>query len=151
MNQFDSLLERREWKRPVEDDATRVLSAMPLFGTLSKRKIKQIARKSEFARFVPGDVVTTAGENVDFFQVVLDGEAEVRGRPRKIRKGDHFGGSALLEGKTSAATVVAADDLELMRLPRCAFLELVRENPRIALAVLKELALRETATVPNAA
>ncbi len=151
MNHFELLLERREWQGLGEEPAARVLSAMPLFATLSRRRLKQIARKSEFAQFVPGDVVTKAGDEVEFFQVVLDGEAEVRGEPRRIRRGDHFGGSALLDGKTSAATVVAAGDLELMRLPRCAFLELVKENPRIALAVLRELARRESGTFPHAA
>jgi CRP-like cAMP-binding protein len=151
MNQFDSLLERREWKRGAGENVAHVLGEMPLFSTVGKRRLKRIARDSEVARFVPGDVVTTAGDDAEFFQVVLDGEAEVRGKPRRIRRGDHFGGSALLGGGTSAATVVAADDLTVMRLSRGEFLDLVRENPRVALAIVRELAQRETGTFPNAA
>src|ERR671938_1145996 len=140
MNVFDLNFERGDWTTAIRTHDVDDLESLELFSALGRRRLRKLARASEVAEFVPGDVVAGGEEAAPFFHVVLDGEAELKGAGgrRRLRRGAHFGGSALIGG-TAPATVVATDELRLLRVPRPAFLELARDNPTVALAVLREL------------
>jgi signal-transduction protein with cAMP-binding, CBS, and nucleotidyltransferase domain len=142
MNGFDLSFERGNWSSATRTRDVDELESLELFAALGRRRLRKLARASEVAEFVPGDVVAGGEEQAaPFFHVILDGAAEVKGAGgrRRLRRGGHFGGSALIGG-TRPGTVVATDELRLLRVPRPAFLELARENPTVALAVLRELA-----------
>jgi CRP-like cAMP-binding protein len=49
---------------------------------------------------------------------------------------------ALLDGRPRSATIVATDELHVMRLPRRPFLQLVEQNSGVALTILTELGTR---------
>jgi len=141
MNVFDHSFERGNRTATGRTGDAGDLESLELFSALGRRRLRKLARASEVAEFVPGDVVAGGEEGAPFFHVILDGEAELEaaGGRRRLRRGGHFGGSALMGG-TAPTTVVATDELRLLRIPRPAFLELVRANPTVALAVLRELA-----------
>jgi CRP-like cAMP-binding protein len=67
----------------------------------------------------------------------------VLGKPaaRTLRTGDYFGEMGLLGGDTRSATVVATNELHVMRLPRTTFFELLGED-RVALRIMSELGAR---------
>jgi CRP-like cAMP-binding protein len=148
---------RQEWQRTGSTDSAQALAQVPIFKTLRKRQLGKLARHAELGEFVPGDVVTEAGGCGDFFYVILGGEAEVRSetRTRRLRGGDHFGETALLEGTKPSVAVVATDDLQVLRLPGRVFLQLVRKSPVVAVAILRELGARarrdEAPPIPHAA
>ena len=119
------------------------LSDVPLFQALSKRHLGRVLRLAELRRYAPGATVVRVGAQGDAFHIVLDGRAEARppvGRKRELAAGDFFGELALLDGAPRAATVVALDDLTTARLPRAAFLRLVRSEPTVARGILRGLA-----------
>lgn len=119
------------------------LSQVPLFQALSKRHLGRVLRLAELRRYAAGATAVRLGAQGDAFHIVLDGRAEARpavGGKRKLATGDFFGELALLDGAPRAATVVALDDLTTARLPRAAFLKLVREEPTVARGVLRGLA-----------
>ncbi len=119
------------------------LSNVPLFQELSKRHLGRVLRLAELRRYGAGATVVRYGTPGDAFHIVLDGRAEARppvGRTRKLAAGDFFGELALLDGAPRAASVVALDDLTTARLPRAAFLKLVRQEPTVARGVLRGLA-----------
>jgi CRP-like cAMP-binding protein len=149
----DVVLERRDWRPLGKSEATDALGRIRLFEGLGRRRLRRLARTSQFARFVPGDVVASSGGQAAFFHVVLGGHAEARDttETRRIGPGDHFGGGALLGRETGTPTVVATDELQLMRLPRPAFLELASHEPQVALAIVRELAERSRRVLPDAA
>jgi CRP-like cAMP-binding protein len=129
------------------------LSDVPLFRALSRRHLGRILRLAELRRYAAGATVVRLGAQGDAFHIVLDGRAEARppvGRKRKLVAGDFFGELALLDGAPRAATVVALDDVTTARLPRAAFLKLVREEPTVARGVLRGLAriVRDLAPAP---
>jgi CRP-like cAMP-binding protein len=114
---------------------------MSLFAKLGKRQRRKITRQAEFAGFVPGDIVLGADAPADFFYVVLGGEAEVRDSAtiHRIGRGDYFGETALFNSANRSATVVATNELYVIRLPAQVFLRLVQRNPSVSVAILKDL------------
>jgi CRP/FNR family cyclic AMP-dependent transcriptional regulator len=112
-----------------------VLSEFPFFSKVGKRRLVRLVRHATFAEYAPGDFVIGVGMPADSLQVVLGGSAHVVARPaaRPLRTGDVFGELALLGGTARTATVVAASDLHVMRIPAEAFFDLVRKEPDLLL------------------
>jgi CRP-like cAMP-binding protein len=144
MTGFEPMIVRRDWNRPTDRDWATVLTEVPLFSGIGKRQLRKIARQARFAEFAAGEQVVLTGEPGDSFYVILSGEAKAFGKPaaRALRTGDYFGEMALLDGGPRSATVVATNELHVMRLPRRLFLQLVEGNSDIALTILSELGAR---------
>jgi CRP-like cAMP-binding protein len=134
----------RSWERPTTRDWENVLSALPLFSTLSTRQCRQVAKLAQFAWFAPGDVLVKAGEPGDAFYLIVSGKAKLDGEPgaRTLATGDFFGEMALLDGEPRSATITATTELQAMILPRRAFVKVLEQEPRLALTVMAELAAR---------
>jgi len=118
------------------------LTQVALFRELSGRRLARVVALSELRRYRPGAVVVRAGAQGDAFHIVLDGRArvQVKGRQQPVLgAGDFFGELALLDGAPRAATVVAADELTTARIARAAFLDLLKDEPQVALGVLRGL------------
>jgi CRP-like cAMP-binding protein len=123
-----------------------VLSEIPLFAHISKRHIRKIAAQGSVVRFDAGATIVRARQTGDAFYVVLDGKGSVmRGRSRPpvpIGVGSYFGEMALLDSQPRSATVVADTELACLRVGRTAFLNFVRREPSVSLAILRALAER---------
>ena len=132
----------RKWDRPTAKDWADVLARLPLFARVPKRHLRKIADLARFVEYADGDVVIQAGEPGDAFYLILSGRARVLGRSRSLRAGDYFGEMALLDGEPRSTTVMAASELQTMKLPRRPFLKVLEQEPRIAVAMLTELTAR---------
>ena len=127
-----------------------VLKDMPLFADVPMRHLRKIAALTKEVEFAAGMPIVRFGERGDSFFVVLEGGAAVvrPGRVPKVRlgPGDYFGEMALLDGAPRSATVVAENEVRCLRLATVPFLKMLRNEPDIALALLKQLAgrVRET-------
>jgi CRP/FNR family transcriptional regulator, cyclic AMP receptor protein len=128
---------------PTDGDWAEVLARFPLFSKVGKRKLRKVAREAHFAEIAPGEEVIARGAPADSFYVILGGEAAVRDRPRapRLTTGDYFGEMALIDGGTRTASVVATEELHLMRLPRRSFMEVVGERG-VAMKILETLGSR---------
>jgi CRP/FNR family cyclic AMP-dependent transcriptional regulator len=144
MTGYEPLIVQQDWNRATDSDWAEVLGKLPLFSQLGKRRLRKIAQQAHFAEFAPGDTVVATGTRGDSFYVILSGEAMALRKPaaRTLRIGDYFGEIALLDGEPRSATVVATDQLHVMRLPRRAFLELLEQDATIARTMLAELGSR---------
>lgn len=93
--------------------------------------------------FAPGESVFDTGDEADAIYVVLDGEAQVDvgGRFHRLTRGAVFGEMALLAPARRMATVRAVAPLHVLKVDADDFQSLV-ERPRIALSMLRTLALR---------
>ncbi len=133
-----------DWNRPRAHDWADVLARLPLFARVSKRQLRRVAALAEVREFGSGDVVVQRRAAPDGFHLILGGRARVAGSPeaRVLETGDYFGEMALLDGERRSATVVAVGELQTMRLPRRAFVRLLKQDPEIAIAMLTELARR---------
>jgi len=135
----------RVWNQPTAKDWANVLATLPLFAGLTKRRLRRVAELGRIRQFKRGDFVIQAGERGDAVHVILSGQARVIGRPRArlLRVGDYFGEMSLIDGQPRSATIIAAnDELQTMTLPRQAFLEVVRQEPGIAIEMIAEIAAR---------
>jgi len=123
-----------------------VLAEVPLFAGVPKRHVRKIAELVREARYQEGSVIVRRGEPGNDVFVVVDGRASVELpgglAPVELGPGEFFGEMALIDGGARSATVAAASELLCLRLTRAAFTKIVRHEPEIALAVMRELAAR---------
>jgi CRP-like cAMP-binding protein len=131
----------RYWDRPSARDWARVLATFSLFSGISKRRLRKLVRNAKLAEFAPGDTVVERDSPGDSLYVILSGTAKARGKPaaRTLRTGDYFGELAVLDGVPRSATVIATNELHVMKLRRESFLQLAKRNPAISLTMLGNL------------
>jgi CRP-like cAMP-binding protein len=113
---------------------------VPLLRGLSKRDLRRIAKLAEVKRCMPGSTIFRAGARGDAFYIIVAGNAEARmpdGSTEALHAGDYFGELSLIDGAPRAAGVVCVGELTVMRIERRAFLELLREEPGIAVVLLR--------------
>jgi CRP-like cAMP-binding protein len=81
--------------------------------------------------------------------LIQEGRVEIlrtcAGEPRvisELKPGDFFGEMSLLEGHTRGVSARASTDCRLLKIDHSAFGQMVREDPEIAVRMLRKLALR---------
>src|SRR5919202_1899641 len=92
-----------------------------------------------------GRQLTREGERGREFFVLLDGEAEVRQKGRKLRtlgKGDFLGEIALVSKTPRTATVTTTAPTRALVITAQSFDRLLRTNPKIQRGVVEALADR---------
>jgi CRP-like cAMP-binding protein len=143
MTGFEAPVVRQNWNRATERDWAEVLARLPLFSGIGRRRLRKLARQARFAEFAPGEHVVSTGDRGDAFYVILGGTAKaLKPEARTLGPGDYFGEISLLDGKPRSATVVATEELHVMRLPRRTFRWLIAKNGDVALTLLTELGER---------
>jgi uncharacterized BrkB/YihY/UPF0761 family membrane protein len=135
----------------VEMEASiRKRDALLLKGLFIGRQKGRKRREVLFGKFLEsygsGTVIFREGEEGDCMFYVLSGSVAVlRGdTPLKtIGQGGYFGEmSMLLEAPRTATAVAAREETVLARISRTNFETILRENPKVMMAVLKEMTLR---------
>ncbi len=122
-----------------------VLESVPLFAGLSKRHLRRIARTAIRADIPQHTVIVGPTREADSFFVILDGEAEVAtptGTRIRLGPGRFFGEMALLDSSPRTATVTAATAMRVMRISQRRFSQLLEAEPKVSLAIMRELAAR---------
>lgn len=131
---------------PVTTDYVRSqLSGVDLLCTLDDDVLDSVAARVVVTDHEPGAVVVAEGDEAAGLFLVLRGSAVVErdGRPvAVIGPGEHLGEIALLDGRPRMATVRAEHDLRTGFLPSADFLDVLEQNPAVALEMLLSLASR---------
>lgn len=138
-----SVGERRD--RPLGRRGADALAHVPLFAGLSKRHLRRIAEHTDEVAIGAGDTIVAEGERGGAFYVILEGEARViRGGRTVARLGatDFFGEMALLDDQPRNATVIATTPLRALRLFKQAFVEVMHDEPAVAVQILSTVAQR---------
>jgi uncharacterized membrane protein len=135
-------------------DAARMLANTPLFDDLSPEDVGALAEHLRCWRFEPGKAICKKGEPGDSMYLVaegvvsiyLPGEAGAKVLLKEVTVGQYFGELSLFDEKPRSATAEARTACEVLELERDALNEHIKRRPRIAIALLSELAdrLRET-------
>jgi CRP-like cAMP-binding protein len=124
---------------------TYLLGRVPLFADLSKRDLSRIASAADERIYREGQVVVKAGDPGKAFYVIVNGRAKVGKGNRteaELRSGDFFGELSLLDGQARTRNVTALTPLEVIRIERPAFRDLLRKEPNLAIALLEGMARR---------
>lgn len=121
------------------------LKRAPLFEGLSKKELNALARVTDELSVDAGTVLCREGSlGLEFF-VVVEGEAEVTKRGKRIAtrgSGDFFGEIALITTTTRTATVTAKTPLRFFVLTRPDFRLVLDDNPKVQRKVMEALGER---------
>ncbi len=121
------------------------LKAVPLFASFRKRDLAEVGRIADELDVPAGKVLIRENEIGRQFFVLLEGEAEVRRRGRKVntlKSGDFFGEIALLANRETTATVTTTTPTRLLVVTRPNFNSLVRSAPEVQWSVIQALVER---------
>ncbi len=122
------------------------LAALQLFEACPPGDLSNVAAAVTGTRQVPdGEVVCREGETADRWWIVADGYADVTVAglyAATIGPGESIGELALLDGEPRGATVTAVTDLVLHEVDGDAFRSALETSPRVAVALLTQLAQR---------
>jgi|SRR5919201_4741912 CRP-like cAMP-binding protein len=122
-----------------------LLSDVPLFAALSKNELGQLASIADEIDLPDGRVLIREGERGREFFIVLEGEAEIRRKGKKLATrgaGEFFGEIALVSDVPRVATVTAVSPLRALVIRDREFRALLEHVPAIALKVLDAVARR---------
>ncbi len=128
-----------------QDSKLQALKNVPLFAGFAKRDLTRVGRIADELDVAAGKELIRENEHGSQFFILLEGEAEVRRRGRKVntlRAGDFFGEIALLTDRLTTATVTTTVPARVAIITRGSFNRLMRETPQLQLKVLKAVAER---------
>ncbi len=118
---------------------------VPLFAECSRRELAEVASIADEIDLPAGKEMTHEGGPGREFFVLIDGEAAVTKRNRRINRmgpGDFFGEIALLRDTPRTATVVAETPVRALVITARNFRTLLDHSPQIQGKVLSALAAR---------
>lgn len=129
-----------------------VLKRVPVLRPLDEARLRVIAMTGAVMRLLPGERVAEKGDEGDAAFIILEGGVDVvlpgadgdEVTLTTLGPGEIVGELAVLTGNPRATSLAAsgAGELTLLRLEREAVLELLREYPDVALAIIKVIAER---------
>jgi HEAT repeat protein len=123
-------------------DGLASLSAVGLFGSLSAFALQKLVRISEEKHFSTGSRVCEQGEEGEHLYSIYRGNASIWVDEKQVNEvgpGSAVGEIALLDGCPRTATVVATTDIDVLRISRQNFLQLVAQEPGVARGVISGL------------
>jgi len=128
-----------------KDAKVELLSKVPLFAGLSKTQLGQVASITDEIDLPKGKELTREGDRGREFFILLEGQADVRRKGRKLTtrgKGEFVGEIALVSDIPRVATVTATTPVHALVIRDKEFRTLLERTPSIALAVLAAVAER---------
>ncbi|MGZ4315724.1 MAG: cyclic nucleotide-binding domain-containing protein [Gaiellaceae bacterium] len=131
--------------RSRPDSKLQALKNVPLFAGMSKRDLAAVARIADELDFPAGKELIRENQRGQQFFILLEGEAVVRRRGRKINTlgpGDFFGEIALLSDRPTIASVTTGTPARVALITRASFSRLLRDSPQLQMKMLKAMAQR---------
>jgi CRP-like cAMP-binding protein len=127
--------------------ATKVdlIARVPLFAGLSKSELGKVASIADEIDLPADKVLIREGERGREFFVLLEGEAEVARKGKKLatrRPGEFFGEIALVSNLARIATVTTRKPVRALVIRDVDFRALLQRTPAIAVKVLQAVADR---------
>jgi len=122
-----------------------LIRKVPLFSKLSKSGLSEVAGIADEIDFPEGKTLIREGERGREFLVILDGNADVtqKGkRIRQLRSGDFLGEIALITKQPRTATVTCTSPVRALVITDRDFIRLIQESPSIGQGVLEALGER---------
>ncbi|MGH8875172.1 MAG: cyclic nucleotide-binding domain-containing protein [Acidimicrobiia bacterium] len=128
-----------------QSDKAEALRRVPMFSTLARKDLAEMARHVDEVSVPAGTVLAREGEQGNAFYLILEGEAVVRRKDRKIAtlgKGDCFGEMAIIDGQPRSATVAVTADAVILEMHRRDFSYVLDRSPGFARRLLVVLSAR---------
>jgi CRP-like cAMP-binding protein len=132
------------------DDTAELLARVPVFETLAREDLEQVARVAVPRSFAPGEVVFREGDESDTCYVVRSGHARaVRAHPdgrmitlASFGPGDIFGELAMFDNERRSATVEATDRVAAVAVLGADMRRLMQEHSELSAKLVISLGRR---------
>ena len=126
------------------------LRNVPIFSDLSDSDLTKISSKMVPREYYKGQMILLEESHGESFFIITSGAVKVTrlsddGREvilAILGESDFFGEMSLLDGAGRSANIVANETAVMLTLSRRDFLECLESYPKIAIALLEELAIR---------
>lgn len=135
---------------PQHDERLRLLRDVPLFSHLERRHLDSLAETATIATAAVHQVLFRKGDRGRHFYGIVRGRVKVTTASAEggevvfdiIGEGETFGELALLAGGRRTATVETLEPCEFIVIDRRDFLDLLRRDAELSVALLAQLAER---------
>lgn len=130
---------------PFKGSKIKVLQSVWLFSACTNKELSRIASLVDEVEVPVGAVLTKEGGPGREFFAIVEGEALVTLRGKKLATlgaGSFFGEMSLLDQGPRSATVSAATPMKLYVLDARSFSSLLDQSPAVARKILREMAMR---------
>ena len=131
------------------NEEVNLLRKIPLFSNIAPSKLKLLAFTSERLKFREGTELFHQGDMGDSAYIIIDGSVKVivstpNGdvKVAEMNKNDIVGEIAILCDVPRTATVIADQDVEVLKISKELFFRMVGEFPQMAVEIMRELAIR---------
>ncbi|VAX34492.1 Potassium efflux system KefA protein / Small-conductance mechanosensitive channel [hydrothermal vent metagenome] len=126
------------------------LKEIPAFRNLSDKRVEQIINDFTICTFHAGETVFYQTDKSTDMYIILAGKVKVSLLSEEgdefvlteLNQGDFFGEISLIDGNPRSASVIAEEDSTFAVLERTRFLDAIKEDPEIAIDLLKSLVQR---------
>jgi CRP-like cAMP-binding protein len=126
-----------------------LIRQVPIFSTTDPAMQKLLCFSSDRLTYDPGQVMFSAGDPPDSAYIVMDGQVDITVPTPKgpllvntLSRNDVIGEIGIFGDVPRTATAVAKTRLEVLRISKEVFVNVIRGNPDAALALIRILADR---------
>ncbi|MEM9733611.1 MAG: cyclic nucleotide-binding domain-containing protein [Pseudomonadota bacterium] len=139
-------------------DEVDLLRSIPMLANMPSNKLKLLAFASDHVTYREGDILFHQGDDADAAYIVVEGTADVLvashdgGTPSKVAelgRNAFVGDMAIIGDIPRTATVRANGDLRMLRIRKEHMMDMVKDSPTLAMAVLQELVNRLAKTTQD--
>ena len=131
-------------------DIEKHIISAPLFSGLETGHIKNLARISLCRKFRRGELIFSEGDDASGFFIMISGRVKIykispEGKEQILHifgGGEPFGEVPVFTGQPFPACSEALTEMSTLFFPRDAFIDLLRDQPSLALNMLSVLSLR---------
>jgi CRP/FNR family transcriptional regulator, cyclic AMP receptor protein len=133
-----------------KDKITQLLKNIPFFQGLSDREFSELSHIFIEKQFSRNKIIFLEEDTLNYMYVILSGKVKVvhsglDGKEHIVaihKKGDFFGEMALLDGKTSPASVIALEDTNIVIVSKKDFEDYLLKNEKVARQTIQVLCTR---------
>ena len=132
----------------MSDEILQLISESPFLGARPPDQAKRLSSMAAVRTFMPGESIVNEGSTEAMTMwIVIDGEVEIRKGDNVVTtmgRGAHIGEMALFadSGSPRTAGVVAKTETRAFRVAKWDLIPFVEQHPKVAMAVIQELARR---------
>lgn len=139
-------------------DEVDLLRSIPMLASLPANKLKLLAFASDHVDYQEGEILFEQGDDADAAYIVIEGGADVlvtpegASEPSKVAElgpNSFVGDMAILCDIPRTASVRANATLRTLRIRKDHMMDMMRDSPTLAMAVLKELVQRLAKTTQD--
>lgn len=136
--------------KPYDKDIKSVFLQIPFLGGLSETEKLDLQKHIIIRDFQRNEIILQEDDTANYLYLILSGELKAtqisaEGQEHILaihKRGDFFGEMALLDGKTTPATVIGMKNGRICLIPRKAFSDIIMQNRLVMERIIGMLCMR---------